>query len=151
MTTMRKELEDEIAKGNERSSMILRHRNHIINNIVTLKCPRRGCGTAWFFPDNFQACFALTCNSCGCGYCGWCLQDCGNDAHHHVPGCRPGLEPRGLFPPGGKKDFDKVHGPRRRDLIYRYLDEQHLQGKDKDDIIKSLKEISGLKDDNIIL
>ena len=61
------------------------------------------------------------------------------------------LEPRGLFPPGGKADFYQVHGPRRAALVHQYLDDQHLPGNDRDAIIKSLNEITSLKDDNIVL
>ena len=97
---LRVELEEDIRRGNEESSMILKHCNHIIEEIITLKCPRQRCCATIVFPPDFSNCFALTCDTCGCGFCAWCFLDCGNDAHHHVPGCRPGLEPRGLFPPG---------------------------------------------------
>ena len=30
---------------------------------------------------------ALTCGQCNAGFCGWCLADCGNDAHNHVARC----------------------------------------------------------------
>lgn len=48
-----------------------RARAHIIDAILTLKCPREGCGAAFL---NFSDCFALTCHRCGCGFCGWCLE-----------------------------------------------------------------------------
>ena len=49
----------------------------------------------------FNGCFALTCSrqGCGCGFCAYCLQDCGGDAHAHVnayPKCSPFNQ--GLFP-----------------------------------------------------
>ena len=92
----RVEFEEDIRRENE-SGMILKHCNHIIEEIITLKCPR--CVTTVFLTDDING-FAITCDTCGCGFCAWCFLDCGNDANHHVPGCRPGLEPRGLFPPG---------------------------------------------------
>jgi multidrug efflux pump subunit AcrA (membrane-fusion protein) len=56
----------------------------IRDDILTLKCPR--CARAFF---DFDGCFALTC-SCGCGFCAWCLEDCGTDAHRHVAHCKVG-------------------------------------------------------------
>ena len=57
-------------------------RVHLIEDVLTLKCPR--CGQAFL---DFDGCFALTCSRCGCGFCGWCLHDCGDDAHRHVANC----------------------------------------------------------------
>ena len=47
-------------------------RRHIIEEILTLKCPR--CEAAFV---DFNGCFALTCHRCACGFCAHCLQDCG--------------------------------------------------------------------------
>uniref|UniRef100_A0A0G4FLM6 RING-type domain-containing protein n=1 Tax=Chromera velia CCMP2878 TaxID=1169474 RepID=A0A0G4FLM6_9ALVE len=55
----------------------------ITEDILTLKCPR--CRAA--FAD-FDGCAALTCGSCNCAFCGYCLKDCGRDAHDHMPRCR---------------------------------------------------------------
>jgi len=145
---LRVELE-EIRKGNGESAVILKHFSYIIEEIVTLKCPRKGCCAPFIIPPDFNdGCgdAALTCGVCGCGFCAWCFLDCGNDANHHVSGCRPGLEPRGFF--AGKKDFDKVHGPRRANLIKDYLAKQNLKVNIKEAIINSLKRFS-LQDDNI--
>jgi hypothetical protein len=72
-------------------------RLHIVENILTLKCPR--CRKAFL---DFNGCFALKCEDddsairgavaggaggCGCGFCAWCLWDCGADAHRHVANC----------------------------------------------------------------
>lgn len=54
-----------------------RLRHKIIDEILTLRCPR--CKQAFL---DFDGCFALTCGSCPCRFCGWCLEDCGDhDAH----------------------------------------------------------------------
>lgn len=29
----------------------------------------------------------MTCSQCHAAFCGWCLKDCGNDAHEHVKNC----------------------------------------------------------------
>jgi hypothetical protein len=59
------------------------HRRHIVEEVLTLKCPR--CRTAFV---DFSGCFAVQCGSCPCNFCGWCLQDCETDAHAHVAHCR---------------------------------------------------------------
>jgi len=60
---------------------------HIVDEILTLKCPREGCRQAY---DDFEGCAALVCSRCRdppCHFCGWCLHDCGRDAHAHVRTC----------------------------------------------------------------
>ena len=60
-------------------------RDHIVEKILTLACPR--CGQAFV---DFSGCLALTCSrqGCGTGFCALCQEDCGGDAHPHVgEGC----------------------------------------------------------------
>jgi phage FluMu protein Com len=75
-------------EGDERRAHIVRL--ELINDVLNLKCPR--CKLV--FAD-FEGCFALTCSSttCRCGFCAWCLKDCGADAHSHVPQCPESCEP----------------------------------------------------------
>ena len=56
-------------------------REHILQKLLTLSCPR--CSQAFV---DFTGCMALTCSrpGCGCGFCAICQEDCGNDAHGHV-------------------------------------------------------------------
>ena len=64
-------------------------RNRVIEEILTLTCPR--CRKAFL---DFTGCFALECNNCPSKFCGWCLEDCGDhDAHPHVQRCTQ--KPRG--------------------------------------------------------
>ena len=70
--------------SNHRQAAVLRHRMHIVEYILTLKCPRDTCKAAFI---DFYGCFALTCSRCRCGFCAYCLQDCGTDAHQHVANC----------------------------------------------------------------
>ena len=57
-------------------------RNYILEEILTMKCPR--CTKAFF---DFTGCFSVSCGNCPCSFCGWCLKDCGSDAHSHVAHC----------------------------------------------------------------
>jgi hypothetical protein len=59
-----------------------RLRHKVIDEILTLRCLR--CAQAFL---DFEGCFALECGTCPCRFCGWCLRDCGTDAHPHVATC----------------------------------------------------------------
>ena len=64
-----------------------------LRELLNDKCPR--CQTVFL---DFTGCCALTCRRCGCGFCAWCLADCGGDAHQHVAHCPHNLAPgRNLF------------------------------------------------------
>ena len=68
-------------------------RREIVNKVLNLSCPR--CGLVFV---DFSDCFALTCSRCNCGFCAWCLQDCGDDAHAHVANCPHNITPgRAVF------------------------------------------------------
>ena len=67
-------------------------RNKIHEEVLTLKCPR--CKKAFL---DFDGCFALKCSNCPCSFCGWCLADCGSDAHSHVKDCRHKLNKDTFF------------------------------------------------------
>ena len=56
--------------------IVLQAREKIIEDMLTLKCPRQHCRNAFV---DFDACFALTCNVCSCAFCVYCLHDCGRD------------------------------------------------------------------------
>jgi hypothetical protein len=66
---------------------------HQLRDVLCDHCPR--CKQVFV---DFTGCFALTCGNCGCGFCAWCLADCGNDAHAHVAHCAHNLAPgKGVF------------------------------------------------------
>ena len=88
---------------------------HIQDNLLTLCCPR--CKTCFV---DFDACFALVCRSCACGFCAWCLRDCGADAHSHVAHCPNNLAPgRALF--STQALFAKAHQIRQHGLVKQYI------------------------------
>jgi hypothetical protein len=63
-------------------------RLEIVESVLNLTCPR--CKQVFL---DFNGCFALTCSRCSCGFCAWCLHDCGNDAHEHVRQCPQNMAP----------------------------------------------------------
>jgi len=157
MLVMRADLEQEIASGRVRETNLIRHRNHIIDNILTIKCPNPRCQLAFIMDADFDACFALSCTGCGHGFCGWCLIDCDSDSHEHAARCRPeGTSPRGLFPQyddherhPAKYYFDRVHGPRRAAVVKAYLDSEDLRGQERETILQAILDQWDLKADNI--
>jgi hypothetical protein len=66
----------------------------IVEEVLTLRCPR--CNVAF---TDWEGCCALTCSNsaCNAAFCGWCQEDCGQDAHAHVPGCPDNFNGGGLF------------------------------------------------------
>ena len=104
----------------QREAELMRHRKHIEEEFLQPKCPR--CRRAFF---DFEGCFAISCSTCSCKFCGWCLKDCGDgDAHPHVLQCRK--VPRGadaLFPqmPTVRGAFETTHKQRCREQINSYL------------------------------
>uniref|UniRef100_A0A0G4H9E8 RING-type domain-containing protein n=1 Tax=Chromera velia CCMP2878 TaxID=1169474 RepID=A0A0G4H9E8_9ALVE len=79
----------------------------IVEEVLTLKYPK--CRTA--FAD-FDGCTALTCVNCGCEFCGYCLLDCGRDAHDHVPWCPIG---EGMYV--GQERWEQLQRERKRHQI----------------------------------
>lgn len=63
------------------SSEIERAHTHIVDNILTLRCPNERCGAAIF---DFTGCLAIKCNRCKSGVCAKCFELCGRDAHDHL-------------------------------------------------------------------
>jgi hypothetical protein len=109
-------------------------RRHVVDRLLTLACPR--CSAAFL---DFNGCFALTCHRCRCGFCAWCLADCGADAHQHVPSCtHNGTEAAGGAAAGGggrsvygkAEAFARGQQQRRRRMVQEYLatlKDEHLR------------------------
>jgi hypothetical protein len=96
---------------------------HIQEQILTLRCPR--CRQPFF---DFDGCFSVRCSECQCSFCGWCLEDCGNDAHAHVANCefsrRLGLAHSAYF--GAGNAFIQAQRVRRKKLVVEYLRDEVL-------------------------
>ena len=103
-------------KAKELGDHVDEDRTHIVENILTLKCPR--CTQAF---DVFSGCFALTCSraDCACGFCAWCLADCGGDAHAHVLTC-PSNPQQGSYN-GDDAGFAACNLARREVKVPEYL------------------------------
>eukprot|EP01041_Mallomonas_annulata_P013108 gene13108-27681_t len=115
LDALRREME---RMGGARQEIIARHRLHIVEKILTLHCPRVTCGAAFL---DFDGCFAVRCSTCHFGFCGWCLKDCGRDAHAHVKTCRRSMQRGGLN--GTQAQFNQIHSERRKGGVRAYIRE----------------------------
>ena len=115
-----------------------RLRLKIIDEILTLRCPR--CKAAFL---DFDGCFALKCNLCPCKFCGWCLFDCGNeDAHPHVLMCQH-REPGADRYWGTEKEFHSAQNKRRLQKLNSFLETLDLMERTKvlDSITQDLQDL----------
>ena len=110
------------------------HRSYICERILTLRCPGRNCGVAVL---DFNGCFALTCEICGCGFCAWCLADCGTDAHGHVPICPESLNPGDHFAPISM--FNQVHNKRRMGEVKEYIESSAVESPHRHLVWKAIE------------
>ena len=124
----------EVSSTESDDQRVNRHRLHIAENILTLKCPRAGCRQAIF---DFESDIAITCSNCRCGFCVWCLADCGRDAHQHVLQCpsAPARHRGSLW--ATLEDFNAVHVGKRRVEVMRYLHEQVIE-EDRDRVRQAI-------------
>ena len=145
----RAEVERDVLAGMNRQAAQLRHRNYVVEELLTIKCPNRRCQLAFIMENDFDECFALSCTHCRINFCGWCLRNLKKaDAHVHTTGCRSqSQEPKGLYPQNdndkiysAKQCFNQVHGPRRAKAVKDYLDAQNLHGADRDAVITAVEE-----------
>ena len=106
-------------------------RMKVIDEILTLQCPR--CHQAFL---DFTGCFALRCSSCPCAFCGWCLKDCGSDAHDHVMNaCN--AKPHGHRDYFGTFDqFQTAQRKNRRTKLIEFL--STLNSSDREKCVSSL-------------
>ena len=112
-------------KGARMKAATERHRQKIIEDILTLRCPH--CNLVII---DFDGCFAVQHSGgeqgrykqgCGLYFCGWCLEKCrtNDDCHIHVKACKYNLHPGSYY--GTIDEFSRVHNQRRRALVLTYL------------------------------
>jgi hypothetical protein len=106
---LRKEYEALMNIKDEEEREAARMRLDIVNEVLTLRCPR--CKLAFL---DYEGCAALTCaaSTCKAGFCAMCLKDCGADAHPHVPRCPENRS--GMYVPAA---VFKEHHRKRQEVI----------------------------------
>jgi serine/threonine protein kinase len=130
---------DRLKAMNEVEQGFLKARKHIEEEILQMKCPR--CSKAFY---DFDGCFAISCHNCTCNFCGWCLMDCGTDAHPHCrrcPNVPVGVDP--FFPVSAREKFEKAHKERCRANVCAFLRtlNEATQGSVKKALLPQLQEI----------
>jgi hypothetical protein len=104
---------------------VLLARKHIEEEILQPKCPRQSCRRGFF---DFEGCFAISCSSCKCKFCGWRLRDRGDsDAHTHVRQyTKVPMGVDALFPHMStvRAAFEKKHKERCLERINSYIDKE---------------------------
>lgn len=108
-----------------------RLRLRVVDEVLTLRCPR--CSQAFL---DFEGCFALKCSKCPCTFCGWCLADCGSDAHAHVRKCSakpPGADT--FF--GSRQQFEEAQRKRQTLKLYEFL--ATLSGEERQRLLEALE------------
>ena len=102
-----------IKDDDEREAHILK--KLIVDDILSLRCPR--CRSVFL---DFDGCFAITCyTDCRAGFCGWCLKDCGDDSHAHIPRCPEG---KGMHAPFAV--FEEHHRLRKERAVQKIVEDQ---------------------------
>ena len=120
-----------LAAGHDAAA--LRHRKAIVDDILTLKCPRQACRRAF---TDFTGCFALTCSQCKCAFCAYCLEDCGGDAHRHVRNCLHNIAPgKDVF--ASFWVFERAQRDRRTRLTREYL-AQHVDADMRAPLVQAM-------------
>ena len=127
--------------GSEDEKIAAKLHKKIVNEVLTLRCPR--CQTAFM---DFDGCFALRCwnGTCRCSFCAWCLKDCGDNGHAHVLVC-PERRREGYY--STLLVFDNHHR-RRKASVARALIQQKLgENKIATALLKEMlrKELAALK------
>jgi hypothetical protein len=129
---------------NDRAAMISALRTQIVSAHLPLRCPR--CSNV--FDDAYDGCDALTCDRCGAGFCGLCLQDCGDDAHKHVASANHANAPHALRVHAPTEAKRHLHAALRRDAVAAAVAELSVANDVKRDLIEAMrKDLTDLRVD----
>jgi Protein kinase domain len=110
---------DRLIKLDKHSHSVHLHRTHIVDNILTLRCPR--CQQAFC---DFRGCFALRCciDTCQADFCGWCLEEQKSSqmCHRHTETC-PQKIAQGTTYYGEKYQFEEAMHRLRSKKLQKYM------------------------------
>ena len=107
---------------NQLMDTVRRHVMYCMQVISNTLCPR--CHVAIQYEGD---CLAMKCNNCMCGFCSFCMEDQGDDAHTHCAGCKYNSLNRAIFPPKGKERevFAQIQQARIQRQMREYLEKLH--------------------------
>ena len=127
---IRGELEDTMRKDKS----LVNEKNHIIENILTLRCGNTKCRAAYY---EFDGCLSVKCNNCKYYFCAVCNECCRDDkaCHRHV------LTHRGSYY-ASKKEITDYQRVWRTDQLKKYLYNNTNRNAILDSLKKELEDLS---------
>ena len=115
---------EELAKKQQESETVIDKLVKTLSDEMNNKCPR--CKQVFHDYDN---CSALVCcnTECKVGFCAFCFEDCGDDAHEHVANCEENPVRPEVYV--SEEEYHSYHERRRRRLVQDRMQahEQHRQ------------------------
>ena len=114
----------------ERKSALDKKVEYIIENVLTLKCPK--CANSF---DNFTGCFCLKCCYCETNFCAWCINyysENSDEAHQHLLKCEKRMVNDSYY--GNMEQFNKSNVERIKRQINNLRDDELFN-----DIIERIK------------
>jgi serine/threonine protein kinase/Ran GTPase-activating protein (RanGAP) involved in mRNA processing and transport len=139
----KQQLEAKLAEYSSADGDVKRHTDAIVERFINISCPR--CRAVFV---DFSDCTALTCgvSTCKAGFCAWCLADCGEDAHQHVPRCpeNPAKTDQNadLFYTTLDK-WNAAMAKRRQRLVKQYLEEDIHDSSLRRKVVERLRVVTG--------
>ncbi|KNC80911.1 hypothetical protein SARC_06752 [Sphaeroforma arctica JP610] len=112
--------------------------NHIANEILPLRCP----GMGHVLDESFDACFALTCDSCpreNNEFCALCWGSFGGDTRSHVLRCALNPRPGQFFK--AKKVFYELRRKDRSQKLRDYWATLHMDDINKEKLAERVQPI----------
>jgi hypothetical protein len=140
---LRQQLEAKLAEYSAADGDVKRHTDAIVERFVNISCPR--CRAVFV---DFSDCTALTCSqsTCKAGFCAWCLTDCGDDAHQHVPRCpeNPARTDNTADPFFTTEDkWKEAMAKRKHRLIKKYLEEDIHDTSIRAMVVERVRAVTG--------
>jgi hypothetical protein len=118
----------------DRAELVSGLRTQLIEKYFLLRCPR--CYQAFL---DYEGCDALKCEKCGCGYCGLCLKDCGNNAHTHVRDTNHAEMSEELRAHSSTDAKRRIHAMLRKSALVEALGTIKVTNDIKHDVIEAMR------------
>jgi Ran GTPase-activating protein (RanGAP) involved in mRNA processing and transport len=139
---LKQQLEAKLAEYSAVDGDVKRHTDAIVERFVNISCPR--CRAVFI---DFTGCTALTCGvtRCKAAFCAWCLTDCGDDAHQHVPRCPENASRADEHADPFFTSFDRwqtAMADRTRRLVKQYLEEDIHDTKVRKKVVERLQTLT---------
>jgi hypothetical protein len=128
---LKEEIEERVRREMETNNGDEKHRQHIIENFLTLRCPSKKCRAAYF---EFEGCLSVKCGNCRTYFCAVCHKDCktSEEGHRHVL-----THTKGHTYYGTKEQIKRYQNSWREEHITKYLEKEPQEVAER--VIRSLE------------